>query len=109
MFDQCQEDYEQQNRCMYRWQFPLKVLKDQQTTINDLKTQLNNMEACYIEKKKQVEELKAKHKTKNEKIMKLVSLFTSLSSQILCEEPELSDKFYQKFDEFHSVLINIEL
>lgn len=57
----------------------------------------------------QVLELETKHKTKNERIMKLVSIFTSLSSQTLCEEPELSDEFYKKFDEFHSVLINIEL
>lgn len=53
MFEQCQEDYEQQNRCMYRWQFPLKVLKDQQALIDSLKTQLNNMEQCYIQVKKE--------------------------------------------------------
>lgn len=60
MFDQCQEDYEQQNRCMYRWQFPLKVLKDQEATINDLKSQLNNMEACYIGVKKERDDLNEK-------------------------------------------------
>lgn len=32
-----------------------KVWNHQQAIINDLKAQLNNMEACYIEKKKQVE------------------------------------------------------
>ena len=37
MFDQCQEDYEQQNRCMYRWQFPLMILKSQQAEIDQLK------------------------------------------------------------------------
>ena len=31
------------------------VRDEQQTIIDNLKTQLNNMEACYIEKKKQVE------------------------------------------------------
>ncbi|MCU4322189.1 hypothetical protein [Acinetobacter schindleri] len=31
------------------------VRDEQQTIIDDLKAQLNNMEACYIEKKKQVE------------------------------------------------------
>ena len=32
----------------------------QQAIIDNLKTQLNNMEACYIEKKKQVEELQGR-------------------------------------------------
>lgn len=40
MFEQCQEDYEQQNRCMYRWQFPLMILKDRQAEIDQLKTEL---------------------------------------------------------------------
>lgn len=40
MFEQCQEDYEQQNRCMYRWQFPLMILKDRQTKIDQLKSEL---------------------------------------------------------------------
>jgi len=31
------------------------AFQEQQAIINDLKAQLNNMEACYIEKKKQVE------------------------------------------------------
>ena len=34
-----------------------KMWQHQQAIIDDLKAQLNNMEACYIEKKKQVEEL----------------------------------------------------
>ncbi|MEO9347996.1 hypothetical protein [Acinetobacter radioresistens] len=33
----------------------LAVWQHQQAIINDLRAQLNNMEACYIEKKKQVE------------------------------------------------------
>lgn len=36
------------------------VRDEQQAIIDDLKAQLNNMEACYIEKKKQVEELQAR-------------------------------------------------
>ncbi|WP_441366564.1 hypothetical protein [Acinetobacter lwoffii] len=36
------------------------VRDEQQAIIDNLKTQLNNMEACYIEKKKQVEELQAR-------------------------------------------------
>ena len=36
------------------------VRDEQQTIIDNLKTQLNNMEACYIEKKKQVEELQGR-------------------------------------------------
>lgn len=35
------------------------AFQKQQAIINDLKTQLENMEACYIEKKKQVEECAA--------------------------------------------------
>ena len=33
------------------------IWKEQQAIIDSLKAQLNNMEACYIEKKKEVEEL----------------------------------------------------
>ncbi|MWC17548.1 hypothetical protein GQO11_02460 [Acinetobacter johnsonii] len=36
-----------------------KMWQHQQAIIDDLKAQLNNMEACYIEKKKQVEECAA--------------------------------------------------
>lgn len=77
------------------------------------KKHIEEMNQRYIgkmqEQQDQIAELKVKNEIKNEKIMKLVSIFTCLSSQILCEEPELSDEFYKKFDEFHSVLINIEL
>lgn len=37
-----------------------KAWQEQQTIIDDLKAQLNNMEACYIEKKKECEELQAR-------------------------------------------------
>lgn len=43
MFEQCQEDYEQQNRCMYRWQFPLMILKDRQTEIDQLNVKNNQL------------------------------------------------------------------
>ena len=51
------------------------VRDEQQTIIDDLKAQLNNMEACYIEKKKQVEAV----------------------SQVLCELKE-SLKDFQEMD-----------
>ena len=51
------------------------VRDEQQTIIDNLKTQLNNMEACYIEKKKQVEAV----------------------SQVLCELKE-SLKDFQEMD-----------
>lgn len=35
----------------------MEGIRHQQTIIDNLKAQLNNMEACYIEKKKEVEEL----------------------------------------------------
>ena len=41
---------------LYSDQF--EVWQHQQAIIDNLKAQLNNMEACYIEKKKQVEELR---------------------------------------------------
>lgn len=37
-----------------------KMWQHQQTIIDNLKAQLNNMEACYIEKKKELEELQGK-------------------------------------------------
>lgn len=40
------------------WQV-FRCLADQQAIIDDLRSQLNNMEACYIEKKKQVEAVNA--------------------------------------------------
>ena len=59
--------------------------------------------------KKERDDLHAKKEIKNQNIMKLVSLFTCLSSQVLFEEPELSDEFYKKIDDLHFALINIEL
>src|SRR5690606_39198827 len=91
MFDDCHEEHNKRNSSMYRWQFPLRVLKEQQAIIdqlnsvleegtkewlqaielgtyfenvakplkeenNRLKAQLNDMEVCYIKKKKQLEE-----------------------------------------------------
>ena len=41
----------------FAWWAWLNQEQKQQTIIDNLKTQLNNMEACYIEKKKQVEAL----------------------------------------------------
>lgn len=63
MFEQCQEDYEQQNRCMYRWQFPLMILKDRQTEIDQLNAELalcreenKGLVGKVSEQKKRVEE-----------------------------------------------------
>ena len=60
MFDDCHQEHNKRNSSMYRWQLPLKVLKDQQATISNLKTQLNNMEACYIQVKKERDGLQNK-------------------------------------------------
>lgn len=85
MFDGCHQEHNKRNSSMYRWQFPLMILKSQQAEINQhqleihalgeanlnqammlakkqeeidsLKAQLNNMETCCIEKKKRVDEL----------------------------------------------------
>lgn len=76
MFDDCHQEHNKRNSSMYRWQFPLMILKRQQAEIDQhqlevhslgeanlnqammlakkqeeidsLKSQLNNMEACYI-------------------------------------------------------------
>lgn len=81
MFDGCHQEHNKRNSSMYRWQFPLIILKSQQAEINQhqlevhslgeanlnqaiilakkqeeidsLKAQLNNMEACYIQVKKE--------------------------------------------------------
>lgn len=45
----------------------------QQTIIDNLKTQLNNMEACYIEKKKELEELQGRLNKHSECIENLVN------------------------------------
>lgn len=97
--------------------FPVSEFYGDEQDLWDLKQteidQLKIMNQRYIgkmqEQQDQIAEFKARNEIKNQKIMKLVSIFNSLSSQTLCEEPELSDDFYKKFDEFHSVLINIEL
>ena len=38
----------------------MEGIRHQQAIIDDLRSQLNNMEACYIEKKKELEELQAR-------------------------------------------------
>ena len=57
MYDQCQEDYEKNNSVMFRWQFPLMVLKSQQAKIVELNTkhlayvdEVMKLEATYIDK-----------------------------------------------------------
>lgn len=88
MFDDCHQEHNKRNSSMYRWQFPLMILKSQQAEINQhqleihalgeanlnqammlakkqeeidsLKAQLNNMEACYIQVKKERDELQVR-------------------------------------------------
>ena len=48
----------EQNESDYEFYFNA-AWQEQQAIINNLKVQLNNMEACYIEKKKQVEAVDA--------------------------------------------------
>ena len=51
MYDECLQEHNKRNSTMYRWQFPLMILKDQEAKIKELKAQLNNMEQCYIQLK----------------------------------------------------------
>ena len=52
----------------------------QQAIIDNLKTQLNNMEACYIEKKKEVEDQQSKIDELNQHIKRLESKLDSLGA-----------------------------
>ncbi|MEG2434536.1 MAG: hypothetical protein RSB25_23120, partial [Acinetobacter sp.] len=60
----------------------------QQAIIDNLKTQLNNMEACYIEKKKQVEELRGQ-------------IYASKSSQPKLHKTEIGDCLHFSTTMFH--------
>lgn len=57
MYDECLQEHNKRNSTMYRWQFPLMILKDQEAKIKELKAQLNNMEQCYIGAKKERDDL----------------------------------------------------
>lgn len=99
------EEYGEYGSGKWSWE----IQQDQATEIDHLKEMNQRYIGKMQEQQDQIAEFKARNEIKNQKIMKLVSIFTGLSSQILCEETELSDDFYKKFDEFHSVLISIEL
>lgn len=58
------------------------IWKEKQAIIDDLRQQLNNMEACYIEKKKELEELQGQLKT-----WKGRSLAAMLHGTCKCGEP----------------------
>ena len=40
MYDECLQEHNKRNSTMYRWQFPLMILKSQQAEIDQLKAQL---------------------------------------------------------------------
>lgn len=44
-YDQCDEAHEKNNTCMFRWQFPLLVLRTKQSEINQLKAELKRTKA----------------------------------------------------------------
>lgn len=60
MYEQCQEDYEQQNMCMYHWQFPLMVLKAEQAQIDELNIKNQRYLGKMQEQQDQIAELKSK-------------------------------------------------
>ena len=64
------------------------MLKEKQTEVDSLKAQLNNMEACYIEKKKQVEELQGQ-------------IDASKSSQPKLHKTEIGDCLHFSTTMFH--------
>lgn len=66
----------------------LAVFQHQQAIIDDLKAQLNNMEACYIEKKKEVEELQGQ-------------IDASKSSQPKLHKTEIGDCLHFSTTMFH--------
>ena len=84
--------------------------QEQQAIIDNLKTQLNNMEACYIEKKKQVEELQ----TENTELQEVVLRDSALATKAQLERNEWQEvvKSQQKTIENLSVrheVLNIQV
>lgn len=76
MYEQCQEDYEQQNMCMYHWQFPLMVLKAEQAQIDELNIKNQRYLGKMQEQQDQIAELKKELKEWKSK---------SLAARVLCE------------------------
>ena len=84
--------------------------QEQQAIIENLKAQLNNMEACYIEKKKQVEELQ----TENTELQEVVLRDSALATKAQLERNEWQEvvKSQQKTIENLSVrheVLNIQV
>lgn len=57
MYDECHQEHNKRNSSMYRWQFPLMVLKSQQTQIDEIDRKhlayvdgVMKLEATYIDK-----------------------------------------------------------
>ena len=65
----------------------MEGVKHQQTIIDDLKAQLNNMEACYIEKKKQVED--ALSRIESLMVHAAVDYENTKSTSMMCAVQEL--------------------
>ncbi len=68
-----------------------KAWQEQQTIIDNLKAQLNNMEACYIEKKKQVEDQYKKVDELQKENAALVHVIKSRDIQLENEKHEYDE------------------
>ncbi len=104
MYEQCQEDYEQQNMCMYPWQFPLMILKAEQAQIDELKTKNQRYLGKMQEQQDQIAELK-----KELKEWKSKSLAAMLHGTCNCGEPWqsiVSDK--EGFNRLHCFKCNYD-
>lgn len=102
MYEQCQEDYEQQNMCMYHWQFPLMVLKAEQAQIDELNIKNQRYLGKMQEQQDQIAELK-----KELKEWKSKSLAAMLHGTCNCGEPWqsiVSDK--EGFNRLHCFKCN---
>lgn len=104
MYEQCQEDYEQRNTIMYRWQFPLMILKAEQAQIDELNIKNQRYLGKMQEQQDQIAELK-----KELKEWKSKSLAAMLHGTCNCGEPWqsiVSDK--EGFNRLHCFKCNYD-
>lgn len=64
----------------------LAVFQHQQAIIDDLKAQLNNMEACYIEKKKQIEEWQGQMNEALQEVQRALNCCESIETACVLDE-----------------------
>ena len=104
MFDDCHQEHNKRNSSMYRWQFPLMILKSQQAEINQHQLEIHalgeanlNQAMMLAKKQEEIDSLKAQLKK-----WKGQSLAAMLHGACQCGEPwesVVSDK--EGFNQLH--------